>query len=251
MCRRFCYAYPISYDRFIQLCDPNKTGNQETKRHYPSFVSFVGGTSVGKSTLVRAMLLMGIINPSQLPTGVDGGTDEFANVEQLANFATTMEERSQEGPVTRSGSLDHLTFPTTCGVHLYRDKGVRRRPISNPSSSSSSSVAQYPILFTDCEGFGAGEAMTGAERMESDADDLRGRGASDPRSRSPSRRRDMALTFPVSANCYSSRGKDGVDLFYARFLYAVSDVCVFVGYKPIMQPNLHLLTPSIPIGHQE
>ena len=38
----------------------------------------------------------------------------------------------------------------------------------------------------------------------------------------------MALTFPVSERAYNSRGQDGVDLFYARFLYAISDVCVFV-----------------------
>ncbi|KAK0751410.1 acyl transferase/acyl hydrolase/lysophospholipase [Schizothecium vesticola] len=38
----------------------------------------------------------------------------------------------------------------------------------------------------------------------------------------------MALTFPVSESAYNSRGQDGVHLFYARFLYTISDVCVFV-----------------------
>ena len=63
--------------------------------------------------------------------------------------------------------------------------------------------------------------MTNAERMESDTLELRGRDLADPRSRSPSRRRDLALQLPVTAACYGSRGKDGVDLFYARFLYAI------------------------------
>ena len=50
------------YDRFIQLCDPTKSGNTDTKRHYPSFVSFVGDTSVGKSTLVK--VLTGAVAPT-------------------------------------------------------------------------------------------------------------------------------------------------------------------------------------------
>jgi len=209
------------YDRFAQLCDPNLSGNQDNQRHYPSFVSFVGDTSVGKSTLVRAMLLMGIISPGHV-----------SNEDSLTNFAAAIGQRSEDGPVTKSGFLNDLTYPTTCGVHLYRDEGIR-------TITSGLAAGQYPILFADCEGFKTG-SKTGAERAEESADvpaspgrgldpAVRGRNFSaDPRHRSPSRRREATLTYPVRAMCYSDRGKDGIDLFYARFLYAISDVIVFV-----------------------
>lgn len=217
------------HDRFIQLCDPNKTGNTDTKRHYPSFVSFVGDTSVGKSTLVRAMLLMGIANPSRYiaPSEELDPHNEGA----LKNLVAAMDRRTKDGPVTRSEIFDHQKYPTTCGVHLYRDEGISMASMNNDNSNAQVMPSKYPILFADCEGFNAGEAMTNAERLETD-DDLepqRGRGTSNPRSaRSSSRHRDMAQQLPVTASCYGSRGKDGIDLFYARFLYAVSDVIIFV-----------------------
>lgn len=220
------------YDRFIQLCDPTKSGNTDTKRHYPSFVSFVGDTSVGKSTLVRSMLLMGIANPTRYIAPSDDlePYDEAA----LKNLVAAMDQRTRDGPVTRSEIFDHQKYPTTCGVHLYRDEGITMGSNATQNSALTSNRPQrpdkYPILFADCEGFNAGEAMTNAERLETDELELppRGRESRDPRSRSPSRRRDMAQQLPVTANCYNSRGKDGIDLFYARFLYAVSDVIIFV-----------------------
>jgi hypothetical protein len=219
------------YDRFIQLCDPNKSGNTDTKRHYPSFVSFVGDTSVGKSTLVRSMLLMGIANPARYTaSGADADHHEEG---ALNNLVTAMSQRTNDGPVTRSEIFDHQKYPTTCGVHLYRDEGIAIGQATNPNAPATPSTQvqdKYPILFADCEGFNAGEAMTNAERLESDdREPPRGReDSSDPRSRSPSRRRDMAQQLPVTASSYNSRGKDGIDLFYARFLYAVSDVIIFV-----------------------
>jgi hypothetical protein len=214
------------YDRFIQLCDPSKSGNRETKHHYPSFVSFVGDTSVGKSTLVRAMLLMGITNTSQfLPSG--SGRTSPDKQGALDDLVTAMEKKTKDGPVTRSGNINHLTDPTTLGVHLYLDKGTTMNPAEVGDPSAQITDAEYPILFSDCEGFGAGDAMTNAERMESDTSDDRGRMIGDSRNRSPSRRQDLALQLPVKPNCYS-RGKEGVDLFYARFLYAISDVVVFI-----------------------
>lgn len=220
------------YDRFIQLCDPTKSGNTDTKRHYPSFVSFVGDTSVGKSTLVRSMLLMGIANPTRYIAPSDDlePYDEAA----LKNLVAAMDQRTRDGPVTRSEIFDHQKYPTTCGVHLYRDEGITMGANTTQNSALTSTRPQgpdkYPILFADCEGFNAGEAMTNAERLETDELELppRGRESTDPRSRSPSRRRDMAQQLPVTASCYNSRGKDGIDLFYARFLYAVSDVIIFV-----------------------
>ncbi|OIW34180.1 hypothetical protein CONLIGDRAFT_677892 [Coniochaeta ligniaria NRRL 30616] len=218
------------YDRFIQLCDPTKSGNTDTKRHYPSFVSFVGDTSVGKSTLVRSMLLMGIANPTRYiaPSDDLDPYDEGA----LKNLVAAMDQRTKDGPVTRSEIFDHQKYPTTCGVHLYRDEGITMGSNTNQNSTLAPTpqiLDKYPILFADCEGFNAGEAMTNAERLETDdLEPPRGREFTDPRSRSPSRRRDMAQQLPVTASCYNSRGKDGIDLFYARFLYAVSDVIIFV-----------------------
>jgi hypothetical protein len=217
------------YDRFIQLCDPSKSGNTATKRHYPSFVSFVGDTSVGKSTLVRAMLLMGIANTSRFPPS-ENGRVAAQNDDELVDLVNAMNERGKDGPVTRSGNINHLTDPTTLGVHLYLDKGTTMGPGELGDPSAPMSDAQYPILFSDCEGFGAGDAMTNAERaerMESDTPDARGREFGASRNRSPSRKEQLALQLQVKPNCYS-RGKEGVDLFYARFLYAISDVIIFI-----------------------
>jgi hypothetical protein len=211
------------YDRFTQLCDPSRSGNRATKRHYPSFVSFVGDTSVGKSTLVRAMLLMGIVNSSHvLPS--ENNNVAPRNDDDVLDLVKRMNERGKDGPVTRSDNINHLTDPTTLGVHLYLDQGTTMEP---GGSSTQMPDAQYPILFSDCEGFGAGDAITNAQRLESDTPDTRGRQFGASRNRSPSRREQLALQLQVKPNCYS-RGKEGVDLFYARFLYAISDVVVFI-----------------------
>jgi hypothetical protein len=217
------------YDRFIQLCDPSISGNRATERHYPSFVSFVGDTSVGKSTLVRAMLLMGIANTSRFLPSKNGRVSVNDESKVLHDLVAAMEKRTKNGPVTRSDDTNHLTDPTTLGVHLYRDNGTTIGPGELGDPSNPMADAQYPILFSDCEGFGAGEAMTNAERagLISDTSDVRGREFGDSRSRSPSRRRDLALQLQVKPNCYN-HGKEGVDLFYARFLYAISDVVVFI-----------------------
>ncbi|KAN0096064.1 hypothetical protein V8E51_014869 [Hyaloscypha variabilis] len=211
------------YDRFIKLCDPSKSGNTATKRHYPSFVSFVGDTSVGKSTLVRAMLLMGLVNSSSFPSSENNSVAP-RNDDVLGKLVKRMSEKGKEGPVTRSENINHLTDPTTLGVHLYLDQGTT---VESDEATRPMSEAKYPILFSDCEGFGAGDAITNAERMDSDAPEIRGREFSGPRNRSPSRREQSALQLQVKPHCYS-RGKEGVDLFYARFLYAISDVVVFI-----------------------
>jgi hypothetical protein len=215
------------YDRFIQECDRSRSGNRETTHHYPSFVSFIGDTSVGKSTLVRAMLVLGRLY-SMSPNSADQSLSEESAIDELRK----MSEEGDYGPVTRSGNRDHLTDPTTSGVHLYRDVGRAMCKESRRSSTNSGRLAQYPMLLVDCEGFRAGEAMTNAERMESEAEvDSRGRFSStlsNNRDRSVSRGKNLLDQIPVMAPCYGSSGKDGVDLFYARFLYAISDVIVFV-----------------------
>lgn len=214
------------YDRFIQECDRSRSGNRETIHDYPSFVSFIGDTSVGKSTLVRAMLVMGRLY-SLGPLSADQFLPEESAIDELRKIS----EEGEYGPVTRSGNIDHLTDPTTSGVHLYRNVGRAIFKEERRASTSSGRTAQYPVLFVDCEGFRAGEAMTNAERMESNPG-LESRGRFSPtlgnnRGRSASRRKNLLCQLPVTAPCYGSC-KDGVDLFYARFLYAISDVVVFV-----------------------
>jgi hypothetical protein len=220
------------YDRFIQLCDPSKSGNRATQHNYPSFVSFVGDTSVGKSTLVRAMLLMGTMKSSRfLPSQNSRLAPE--NDGELVHLVNAMNERGKDWPVTRSEYINHLTDPSTLGVHLYLDQDTIMGPGELGDPSASITDAQYPILFSDCEGFGAGDAMTNAERAEREqrldhnTPYPRGRELGVSHTRSPSRRDQLALQLQVKPNCYS-HGKEGVYLFYARFLYAISNVIVFI-----------------------
>jgi len=208
-----------AYDRFRQLCDPNLSGNLETANHYPRFVSFIGDTCVGKSTLVRAMITTGLA----LKAGVISGGDiaEHADVSQLVS---AMRRRTTEWPVTRSANSDSLTSPTTQGVHLYRDERTSGADSPHPE------VEKHPILFVDCEGFNADVATTNAERLADDErPDRRLAVPTDAsRARSSSRGPTPDYQYRVTAPCYGRKGKDGIDLFYARFLYAVSDVIVFV-----------------------
>jgi hypothetical protein len=197
------------YDRFIRLCDPNRTGNRATENHYPTFVSFIGNTSVGKSTIVRAMLLLGLLKSSADAPSQPGAQD--------LDLIRQAKEGDRDMPVPRSGNIEHLTDPTTFGVHLYLDEG----PTADRSGSSlnasepqatAAHATRFPLLLADCEGFGAGSATTNAMRLAQTSDD------------------DAAgiIKLPITAPSYSSGGKDGIDLFYARILYAISDVIVFV-----------------------
>ena len=45
-------------DRFRQLCDPQQAGNRFSASQYPSFVSFIGDTGSGKSTMLRAVSVL-------------------------------------------------------------------------------------------------------------------------------------------------------------------------------------------------
>ena len=192
-------------DRFRQLCDPGISGNRWTTSLYPSFVSFIGDTGVGKSTLVRAMIMMGQVEACGLRSSQDDMPESNAISELRGFLATRM-----HGPVTRTANIGHLTDPTSSGVHLYKDiapRDANRSPSSNPSKSNDIS-----ILFADCEGFGGGIAKTNSERAPK-ADD-----------ENP----NLLFDRPIISPEYGSRGKEGAELFYARFLYAFSDVVVFV-----------------------
>ncbi|KAH8699414.1 hypothetical protein GQ44DRAFT_733209 [Phaeosphaeriaceae sp. PMI808] len=191
------------YDRFGQLCDPSRSGNIATTNQHPGFVSFIGKSGVGKSTLVRAMILLGAINQSELLSNIK---DDFES-ENLEAFVKILSS-PHEMPVTKSGNLKHLTDPTTFGVHLYKD---------GQSEARSDGDAKWPILFADCEGFYAGRALPNAERYaEQDTEGVR------------ELQRHVLYEAEITSPVYRTEDKRGVELFYARFLYAVSDVVVFI-----------------------
>jgi len=188
------------HNRFGKLCDPSRSGNIATVNQYPSFVSFIGKSGVGKSTLVRAMMLLGAINESRLlsSTGNAFGPDD------LEAFAKSMSS-PREIPVTKSGDLNHLTDPTTFGVHLYKDE------------YHSSGMAKFPTLFADCEGFYTGKALSNAERFAEQQSDS-----------SQTLAKHLLYKAEITSPTYRTQDKRGIDLFYARFLYAISDVVVYV-----------------------
>lgn len=192
-------------DRFRQLCDPGVSGSKWSKRQYPGFVSFIGNTGIGKSTLLRAMILMGQVDPSGAAYERDEAGGKWKT--KINGFRGVL-ARNAQGPVSRSACLENLTDPTSFGVHLYRD--VATSISSDGKMDESRNYEDTPILFADCEGFRAGHATTNAERS-----------ALPPLL-------NFVSESPITAASYGKHGKEGVDLFYARFLYTISDVVVFV-----------------------
>ncbi|OCK87877.1 uncharacterized protein K441DRAFT_670005 [Cenococcum geophilum 1.58] len=189
-------------DRFRHLCNPGALPNEYSSRQFPGFVSFIGDTGIGKSTLLRAVILMGYLDPS----GTQYEMDEARLEEKIDGLRNVLAQNAY-GPVSKSGSPDHITDPTSFGVHLYRDIAV-------PNGKEADGIPlprDTPILFADCEGFRAGQALTNAQRGGS---------------RVPSP--NLIMDSPITAKSYGKDGKDGVDLFYARFLYTVSDVVVII-----------------------
>lgn len=189
-------------DRFRHLCNPGSLPNEYSSRQFPGFVSFIGDTGIGKSTLLRAMILMGYLDPS----GTKYKMDESHLEERIAGLRKALSQ-SAYGPVSKSGNINHMTDPTSFGVHLYGDIAT---PSSNERDCNQLS-RDTPILFADCEGFRAGQALTNAQRADS-------------RTTASS----LIMDAPISAKSYGKDGKDGVDLFYARFLYTISDVVVLI-----------------------
>ncbi len=158
------------------------------------------------------MLLLGSLGA--LGDGVDGPTPE---ARQLILQTRDGKGKGSGMPVPRSGNIEHKTDPTTLGVHLYHDEGPRRDvsgDLADQRQCETSHLDKFPLLMADCEGFRAGTATTNAGRYldeEAANDDAAG-----------------LIKLPITASCYGENGKDGIDLFYARVLYAVSDVIVYV-----------------------
>ncbi|KAK1750124.1 hypothetical protein QBC47DRAFT_407352 [Echria macrotheca] len=194
------------YDRFTRLCDPNRTGNRETQNIFPTFVSFIGSTAAGKSTILRAILMLGLLD------GID-----LDNTEAVVNLVDQAREGTISMPVPKSDSIDDASSPTTFGVHLYRDEGVTARPRPVPHRRTNSfghglQEPKYPLLLADCEGFDASVARpSGADAVDFVETDDAG-----------------VRKLPITAPCYGQNGQTGVDLFYARVLYVISDVVVYV-----------------------
>ena len=206
------------YDRFRQLCNKSQTASMGATNQYPSIVSFIGDTGTGKSSLVRAMMAMG--SASEVGLICDGQVAEDADVGRLVPAMTRI---AHGWPVVGTGTPMTAISPTTEGVHLYLDE--------NPNLGLPE-VDQYSILFADCEGFGDRGVFTNNEALPNDEGNS-SKGKSPMRTQSLRRPRSRRMEstpeyeYRVTAGFY--RGdKHSIDIFNKTFLYAVSDIIVFV-----------------------
>jgi hypothetical protein len=215
-------------ERFRKLCNPGYVNNRSSSEQYPSIVSFIGDTGVGKSTLVNAMSVMGQIELQITSQPSYSGSTPINPMLRPSNLPK-VEQARKDGPVTRSGDPRRATEPTSSGVHLYLDPGVTRVRY-HPGQEKEA----VPILFADCEGFRGGTNKTNAERsiQPPSTPQLRRYSASSlvglPSRTSSTVGRNIANELEITLPEIKNAGKAGAELYYARFLYAFSDVIVFV-----------------------
>ncbi|EXJ60918.1 hypothetical protein A1O7_05071 [Cladophialophora yegresii CBS 114405] len=210
-------------DRFKKLCNPSA---QFSLGQYPSLVSFIGDTGVGKSTLVRAMNTVGIVDQMRR-----SGVMDWRHV-----FGCQL-----HGPVTRATSARRTMRPTSVGVHLYRDQTIVHVRDDHGNQED------VPMLYADCEGFSAGSMRTDAELSTATGSSRASRIRSGSLTSQSSHSRPHAnsntpsepaaatgmegplqLDLVIKTPGFKDMGKTSADVFYARFLYAFSDVVVFV-----------------------
>jgi hypothetical protein len=191
-------------------------------------VSFIGDTGVGKSTLVNAMSVMGQIESQAMNDASGAGSMPLNSMLRLSDLPKVQQAR-KDGPVTRSGDPQRATEPTSSGVHLYLDPGVTK--VRYHSCQEKEAV---PILFADCEGFRGGTNKTNAERSREAPSMPQARRYSSsslvglPSRTSSTAERNLANELEITLPEIKNAGKAGAELYYARFLYAFSDVIVFV-----------------------